>query len=291
MLCNQRTYKVALYLALILVSISSYSQQTTEGDRYKLRQYLSSQDTVYLKIGKSKTILKKGWVISKMIDGISIRRTLEKDTIIISKKYIPIKVTSNWKIGEVKHSDDEPNKLFLNPYHFKSPEDSLLNNISYIKIPENGYVTLKRSFFKWQAITIPFAIRPALNDSVGSKITTNLKIGASFSYNMNWETFKNRRIKANKSVKGVSFGIGAGLSRVVLNSSSTSLLETPYKSEEDGLAFFILPGIGLNLKGFQINVSYGWDIPITNNVFDWNYVNKGYFGIGLGVGLDIFGKQ
>jgi hypothetical protein len=81
-----------------------------------------------------------------------------------------------------------------------------------------------------------------------------------------------------------------GFSKVTLNTASTSLLKTPYKNEEDGLAFFIGPGIGLNLKGFQVNFSYGWDLAITKNVKDWNYNNKGYMGIGLGIGLDFLGK-
>lgn len=277
-------------IVLFFICLTSYAQQETQVGRYRLRMKKSSQDTVYMKTGESKTILKKGWKITETKGGITIQRVLSKDSTVISKKDIPVKVTSNWKIGEVKHSDDSPDKLYLNPYHFTNPKDSLLNNKSYIKIPENGYVTLTKSYVKWQAITIPFAIRPALNDTIGSKITTDLKIGASFSYNFNWETFKNRRLKAKKSVKGISGGIGFGFSKVTLNSSSTSLLETPYENEEDGLAFFISPGIGLNLKGFQINFSYGWDIPITENVTDWNYANKGYFGIGLGIGLDVFGK-
>ncbi|PKP12599.1 MAG: hypothetical protein CVU08_09655 [Bacteroidetes bacterium HGW-Bacteroidetes-3] len=282
--------KHLLTLLALLISLSIYAQQETEIGRYKLRMKKSSQDTVYMKIGETKTILKKGWTITESKGGVTVQRILLKDTVITNKKDVPVRVTVNWKIGEVKHSDDSPDKLYLNPYHFISPQDSTLNNKSYLKIPDNGYVTLERSYVKWNAITIPFAIRLALNDTIGSKITTDLKIGASFSYNVNWETFKNRRLKAKKTVKGISGGIGFGFSKVILNSSSTSLLNTPYKNEEDGLAFFVAPGIGLNLKGFQINFSYGWDFPITDNTNDWNYANKGYFGIGLGVGLDVFGK-
>jgi hypothetical protein len=208
----------------------------------------------------------------------------------VTLKDIPVKVENNWKVGEVKHEDAAPDKLYLNPYYFTQPKDSLLNNTWYIKIPDNGYVTLIRSFFKWNAITIPFAIRPSLNDTIGSKITTDLKIGASFSYNINAEVFKNRRFRAKKSLYGLSGGVAFGFSKVTLNASSTSLLAKPYKNEEDGLAFFIAPGLGINLKGFQVNFSCGWDLPITKNVKDWNYSKKRYIGIGLGVGLDVFGK-
>jgi hypothetical protein len=282
--------KNTLLIIFALLVNSLFSQQLPEHGRYKLRKNLKSQDTVYMKIGEKKSILKKGWIITETKGDNSIQRVLDRDTTITIKKDMPIKVTSNWKIGEVKHTDDAPDRLILNPYHFKNKEDSIYNNKSYIKIPENGYVTLVRSYFKWNAITIPFAIRPSLNDTIGSKVTTDLKIGASISYNCNWELFKNRRILAKKSIYGISTGIGFGFSKVTLNANSTSLLKTPYVNEEDGLAFFIAPGIGLNLKGFQINFSYGCDLPITSNVKDWNYSEKGYFGIGLGVGLDIFGK-
>ena len=283
--------KIILSFYILISTISVYAQQETEIGRYRLRSQKGLQDTVYMKIGKAKTILKKGWVIIETRGGSTIQRTLTDDSVVISKKDIPIKVTSDWRIGEVKHTDDAPDKLHLNPYNFIDPKDSTLNNKSYIKIPNNGFVTLKKSFVKWNAITIPLAIRPALNDKIGSRITTDLKIGASFSYNVNWEKFRNRRIKAKKSIWGLSGGIGFGFSKVSLNSSSTSLLKEPYINEEDGLAFFIAPGIGFNLKGFQVNFSYGWDVSVTNNVEDWNYANEGYLGIGLGIGLNVFGKE
>ena len=281
---------ILLLFTLLSISISAFAQQNAEINRYRLRNHISSQDTVYMKIGETKTVLKKGWTITETIGGVTIQRILAKDTVIISKKELPIKVTSDWKIGEVKYSDEAPDKLYLNPYPFTNKKDSTLNNKSYIKIPNNGYVTLKKSFVKWNAITIPFAIRPALNDTIGSKVTTDLKIGAAISYNSNWERFKNRRVKAKKGIWGFSGGVGFGFSKVTLNKSSTSLLAEPYENEENGLAFFFAPGIGLNLKGFQINLSYGWDIPLTSNVKDWNYANKGYLGIGLGIRLDVFGK-
>lgn len=281
---------ILILLFVLSYALPTFAQQDTEIGRYRLRRHISSQDTVYMKIGETKILLKKGWTITETKGEITVQRILTEDTIIVTKMDIPVKVTSDWKIGEVKHSDDEPDKLYLNPYHFTNEADSTLNNKSYIKIPNNGYVTLKKSFVRWNAITIPFAIRPALNDTIGSKVTTDLKIGASVSYNINWEKFKNRRINAKKSILGVSGGVGFGFSKVTLDKSSTSLLAKPYENAEDGLALFIAPGIGLNLKGFQVNFSYGWDIPITSNVKDWNYANKGYFGIGLGIGLDVFGK-
>lgn len=280
-----------LSVLLSLFSKTSLAQdQDKESGRYRLRNRIASQDTVFIKAGKDSTRLLAGWTLTESKGGKNFQRTLKIDETIYFLKDSAVAVMSNWKIGEVKHTDEAPDKLILNPHHFSDPKDSILNRSSYIKILENGYVWLTRSYFKWNALTIPFAVRPALNDTIGSRVTTDLKIGASFSYNFNWECFRNRRIKAKKTVYGISAGIGFGFSKVTLNSSSTSLRENPLGNEEDGLAFFIGPGVGLNLKGFQVNFSYGWDLPVTSNVKKWNYCKKGYVGLGLGIGLDVFGK-
>ena len=285
------SFKVLIGVLMILLSTDiALGQQETEYGSYKLRPCKPLQGEVFMKVGKDSAVLKKGWIITETVAGKSIQRILNRDTLIVTRKDIPIKVLNNWRITEVKHTDDFPDKLILNPSFFTDPKDSIYNNISYIKIPDNGYVTLIKEFIKWNAITIPFAIRPALNDTIGSKITSDLKIGASISFNRNTEIFKNRRFKARKSLYGLSAGIGFGFSKVTLNASTTSLMETPYKNEEDGLGFFVAPGVGINLKGFQVNVSHGWDLPITKNVKDWNYSKKGYIGVGLGIGLDTFGK-
>lgn len=280
-----------LFSSIFLISTWAYSQeQNTQIVRYRLNSSKRHQAYVYMKTQSDTIVLKKGCLVTESKGGVTIQYVLTEDSTVIEKTDEPIRVSSNWKIGEVKHSDDSPDKLYLNPYHFRNPDDSLLNNKSFIKIPNNSSVILRKSFLKWNGITIPFAIRPSLNDTIGSKITTDLKIGASFSYNVNWEKFKNRRIAVKKSVSGFSIGLGFGFSKVTLNEGSTSLSAVPYEFEEDGLAFFFSPGIGINLKGFQVNFSYGWDLPLTSNVRDWNYSKKGYIGIGLGIGLNLLGK-
>lgn len=283
--------KGLLLVGLLLLVSAAYAQQDEKlWQVYKLRKQKALQGTIYLENAVEHILLKKGWTLTEGKGNYAIEHTVTKDTVIILPKYAPVEVTGDWEIGEVKHSDDEPEKLYINLNHFPQKKNAYLNNKGYIYIPDNSSVRLIKYGAKLQAITIPFAYRFAINDTIGSKVTTDLKVGASVSYNINWETFKNRRIKAKKSVVGISGGLAFGLSRVVLDASSTSLLEQPYRYQEDGLALFVAPGIGLNLKGFQINISYGWDIPITDNVKDWNYAYRGYLGIGLGVGLQTLGS-
>ncbi|OEK08925.1 hypothetical protein A8C32_14595 [Flavivirga aquatica] len=264
--------------------------QDKEYGRYRLHKKWASNDTVYIKIGTKIDTLKAGWTLKEKVGKFEIERILENDSLIKTKIDSAIVVKSNWKISEVLFEDKDPSKLYINPYNFKRPDEKLSNK-GYIKIPENSYALLTKSYLKWSAVTVPFAIRPKLNDTIGSKVTTDLKIGASFSYNYNLEFFKNRRLKAKKSVYGISAGLGFGFSKVTLDESSTSLANKPITKEEDGLAFFIGPGIGINLKGFQIFGIMAWDIGITDNVKKWNYNKERYFGIGLGVDLSTFGKQ
>lgn len=279
--------QLVFLVILVIYSLAAFGQdgqENTAFNKYKFRYDQKAHYEVKIK----KDTLKKGWIISEKIGGVEIRRTLKDTMIVTSKIDTVITFKKNWKINEVKHTNDKPGKLIVNPYDFIFRKD--LNHKFYVKIPENGSVILKRTYVKWSAITIPFALRPALNDTIGSKVTTDLKIGASISFNRNKEKYKNRRIAAKKSVYGISAGLGFGFSKVTLNKNSTSLLEKPYENEEDGLAFFFAPGIGINLKGFQVAGFVGWDIGLTDNVSDWNYNNKNYFGIGLGINLSTIGK-
>ena len=293
------TKLILLLGCLVCAFICSAQDQNTKFDRYKLHKKWKSQESAYYKIKKKDVKLNKGWSITEKKGDLTIERVLTKDTIITVKQDTPIKLLSNWKVSEVKYEDKDPGKLYLNPHTFRSDSDSLLNNKCYIKIPENSFAVITRRFIKWQPITIPFSIRPAIsgidtsgmNIEIGSKVTTELKIGSSLSYNYNFEFFRNRRIKAKKSVIGLSGGVGFGFSRVVLNKSSTSLADSIIENEEDGLALFVAPGFGINLKGFQIAIFLGWDIGLTDNVDNWNYNMERYWGIGLGSDLSVFGKQ
>ncbi len=281
------------FLILIIFGLLTsfmFAQQKVAKVKYTINPCVKSQDTVFFKIKDKIVKFKKNWILTETIGGKVIQRKLdavETDTVKIDSIVI---MKSKWYAGEVIQSEKDPSILKINPWIFKADKDSLLNNKAYIKIPANSYVTLKKEYWKWSAITIPFAIRPALNDTIGSKITADLKIGASFSRNIDWERFRNRRIKGLKSSYGVSLGVGFGFSKVTLDEDSTSLDSEPLTNSEDGLAFFITPGIGINIKGFQIAGFFGYDIGLTDNVNKWNYNNKHYFGIGLGVDLATFGK-
>ncbi len=280
----------SILIAILLSIVFKGMAQEKEYGRYTFHYKWASTDTVYMKVVPKKTKLKSGWELEEEVGSMTIRRVLKYDTVIVVKKDSIIKLHKNLKVLDVKHTDDKPNILTFNP---KYSEDSLdpPNHVGYIKIPENSFATMSKFLVKWNPVTIPFSIRPRLNEKIGSKITSDLKIGSSISLDYNLEFFKNRRIKAKKSVYGLSAGIAFGLTKVTLDKNTTSLYTRDYEIEEDGLAFFIGPGVGANIRGFQIVWMWGWDLGLTSNVKnDWNYNKEKYYGVGVGIDLNIFGK-
>jgi hypothetical protein len=165
---------------------------------------------------------------------------------------------------------------------FIDPADAPLNQMVYISLPVHEELLLTHLHTKWSAITIPFSIRPAVGNRLNSQVTSEFKIGTAFSLNYDWELYKNRRLEIRTRTYGISAGLGFGLGRVELNEGSTRLSGANYTNEEQGLIFFITPGLGLNIRGFKILGFYGWDIGLTKNTNDWNYNRKPYIGVGLG---------
>ncbi len=249
---------------------------------YTLHRDWHHQHKVVIPSGLHKEVLKAGWTLTEVKGGVTIQRTLEKDTLIVTKKDSSIAVLTNWKIQNIKHTNDAPDKVYLNPIPFTETADAALNQIVYIPLPANEKVIFSHVHTKWSAITIPFTIRPAVDNRLNSQVTSEFKIGTAFSLNQDWEVFKNRRMDAKKNTYGFSAGLGFGLGRITLNDGSTSLSGATYENEEEGLVFFVTPGLGLNIRGFKILGFYGWDFGLTKNINDWNYHRKPYIGIGLG---------
>ncbi|MFN3639342.1 MAG: hypothetical protein ACK4UK_00345 [Flavobacterium sp.] len=272
----------SLFLIMVLCSGYGQVQERKTFNVYVLNPELTHQDTVIMPLGTKKEILKAGWTVTEFKNGFSVQRTLEKDSIITSKKDSVITIKNRWKFEHVKHTAAEPNKVYLNPVRFVDEAGAAFNTIAYIPLPPAEKVIFTHLHTKWSAITIPFTIRPAVRGRLNSQVTSEFKIGTSFSLNHDWEVYKNRRMDVKKNTYGFSAGLGFGLGRVPLNNSTTQLSGANYDDEEEGLVLFVTPGIGLNIRGFKLLGFYGWDIGLTKNTSDWNYNRKPYIGIGLG---------
>lgn len=249
---------------------------------YTLHHKRPFQNQVMVPIGQEKILLKAGWTITEEKAGIKIQRVLAKDSLILQPKDSMIVVTKNWKIAGIKYTADNPGKIFLSPVPFTEERHQYLNQMMYIDLPVHEVLMLTHLHTQWSAITIPFNIRPAMSNRINSQVTSEFKIGTKFSLNYDWEYFKNRRLDIKKRAYGISAGFGFGLGRVTLDNTSTLLSGANYENEEDGLVFFVTPGIGINIRGFKILGFYGWDIGLTKNTNDWNYNRRPYVGIGLG---------
>ena len=285
--CFTKRHEIAtsLWLVCFLMSFAFCYGQKQERKMlnvYTLHHKQSNQNQVMVPIGQEKILLKAGWTITEEKAGIKIQRILTNDSLIIQPKDSMVVVTKNWKIIDIKYTTENPSKIFLSPVSFTEEENQHLNQIVYINLPVHEEILFTHLHTKWSAITIPFSIRPAISNRVNSQVTSEFKIGTKFSLNYDLEFFRNRRLDIKKRSYGISAGFGFGLGRVTLDNSSTSLSGANYENEEDGLVFFLTPGLGFNIRGFKILGFYGWDIGLTKNTNDWNYNRKPYIGIGLG---------
>lgn len=278
-----------LFILFALISFRSclYGQQNQEQRKkhigvYTLNPNVLHLNKVYMPIGTKKELLKKGWVLTEKKVGLEYQRTLVNDTLITSKQDSLINVVQKWRLENITPSTTEIGKIYLNPVYFTNHFDDKLNSIGYIVIPVNEKATFTHTYSRWSAITIPFSIRPAINGKLRSQVTSEFKIGTAFSLNHDWLIYRNRRMEMKKSTYGFSAGLGFGLGRVELNNDSTSLSNANYTSEEEGLIFFITPGVGLNVRGFKVLGFLGWDVGLTKNTNDWNYNQKPYLGVGIG---------
>jgi hypothetical protein len=285
--CLNKSHQRAssLWLVCFLMAFAfgyGQKQEKKTWNVYTLHHKRANQNKVFVPVGQEKIVLKAGWTITEEKAGIKIQRVLTKDTLIIQPKDSMIVVSKNWKIAGIKYTAENPGKIFLSPVPFTEEHDDFLNQMMYVDIPVHEELMLTHLHTQWTAITIPFNIRPAVNNRINSQVTSEFKIGTKFSLNYDWEFFKNRRLDIKKRAYGISAGFGFGLGRVTLDENSTSISGANYENEEDGLVFFLTPGLGFNIRGFKILGFYGWDIGLTKNTNDWNYNRKPYVGIGLG---------
>ncbi|WP_109830138.1 hypothetical protein [Reichenbachiella versicolor] len=294
--------KTLLTIFIILTTLfCSFAQGDSNTRRVKYR-LPRSYDSIYVKAKKS-IIRPKGALVTKTSGGYTWQEKLEKTDTIKVDFYKKIKMNHVWYFDEVKYDDKTIEWVRLNPRKFKTIKNGVEirktkeKNASHptqeemrLKIDPNKFVRLNIRYFSIDILTLPFVYRPALNDTIGSQLSTNLSLGVSTTYNFGREYFRNRRLTAKRSITSFSSGLGFGFKKIDLDKSSTSLSDKPIMNEEDGLAFFLSPGIGFHTRGLTFTLMYGWDLPITENVKDWNYANEGYIAFGFGLGIDSIGK-
>lgn len=295
--------KLLTLLMIAAMAINMQAQDYIKGrEVYRIKlisePYFKVNDTVRVNLPKGSTIS------VTLLDGTITSMILEKDSVVLRAKprKVPVDdyIDYTYKVGEITHSDDKPGLLVLNPWNWdttqlapKSREDDIkrvkdLNTKHYIDIKPNEAVGMWNNSWDYGALTIPFAIRPALNDTTKATVTTDLNAAFFIRRSWNYQTFKNRRIKAKSSSKGVSMGLVVGFGQVTLTPQNTDLDNNPLTSNRDGMSIFAGPAIAFNLFGAQLAVAYAWDFGIGADSRKWNYHKEGFVGIGLGIGLGAF---
>lgn len=119
-------------------------------------------------------------------------------------------------------------------------------------------------------VTMPFKLRP------GDDYESNINIGVNLG-------FRFRLSKILKDSWQVQPTLGIGISDIPLNHTNSNVTE-----DQNRTAFTISTGLLLNItKGINIGVFRGWDkLSKVNQLVDWKYQNKGWWGIGINVGFN-----
>lgn len=195
--------------------------------------------------------------------------------------------TDCYLFGDIKQ---EKGKLLFYPFPVKGNTTDVLNsdfkNLNLaIKIPYRRVV--KVPFYAWQfgALTIPLKIYTGTEaDRLVNHVQTDLNLNVMGGFRWGKERF----YQLPNEDKGMSYegawsvNAIAGLSKIVLNSGTT----TPALSEEYSVAalnYGFALGRQHNSIGFYL--AGGWDTPLGGEADNWNFKNKFWWGLAIGIGI------
>ena len=267
---------ILFIISVLLLNTSPDANAQDNRGRGVYRLHITEQSPYFYRADSVCIRLTKGSFINlELEEGRSTTIKVMQDTCIYKKQkkkvFIKEYIKGVYLASEVKHEDDKPGVLIINPWTWsddgssQSPEilnDKQIKDLNtkhYVDIAPNKKYSIWHNRWDYGALTIPFAIRPELNDTTKTSVTTDLNAAFHVRRSWNLESYKNRRIKAKMSSKGISLGALIGFSQIDLTPSNTDLDESPLTSSEDGLSIFLGPALAFNLFGAQLAIVYAWD--------------------------------
>ena len=226
-------------------------------------------------------------------------------TIDISESKTEIEILDTSKIDKLKKISTNKNLNLEDDTKFKIPyqlqykgklEEIAKDSVGlYInKDTKGGVLSIGEKFKYWkietieQAITIPFKIRPRLNERP-YELTTG--INAGFAYGLKWDwnntrsIFKNsnkNRIGYKNQTKSLVLSPFIGLAANALNTANTNNeLENSRNILGVNYGFTVVVGI----NRFDFGVAVGKDFGFGDVVDSWVYQNETWYGLVLGLEL------
>jgi len=162
------------------------------------------------------------------------------------------------------------------------------NTDFYLKLENRQFLSLKRESYVFGPITIPFKYRFAhkKNDiDIDSEFSTDFNVGIFGG--KNWGRYRVRyESKELKKLSNLSRTLGGflSLSRVVLDSSSTTGAKMHLEEGEKKAIATLSPGIGVMLSIYNFNFGFfgGIDAGFGTSAKKWDYNYRPWFGVGIG---------
>lgn len=247
-------------------------------------QCIYSQDKLHLfYITDTKIELKECNYNGLVISGNDSMQSIpanSKFTIVNKKDDMYVVDFWTWGISDsLEKLTNEPNL----EYDFKTKEYKYFN-INY-KVENGKHVTRYFLINDYQFEKFVSKLKSKIEPTVGTIVLpVKLRINPS-DFSKDFTISGTGGVKLNISQKhdlSVSFLVGLGISSVSLDSATTN---NSIKDSQDRAAITALGGVVLQWQFLQLGTFVGGDWLARNNIDNWIYQGKPWFGFGIGVSL------
>ncbi len=160
--------------------------------------------------------------------------------------------------------------------------DKPKENVS-VNLFANDNVLLQQRLIDVDIFTIPFKIRPSVND-FPPQLNPNFSAAIYLGRRHNYYKFTNTEKEDVKLfTRGIGYGIFAGLGAVTMNPYVTN---GAIDYEYDGMVINTGAAMIYDAKKFNLGLSIGIDILSDKNRKSWLYQKKPWLGILFGINLN-----
>lgn len=221
-----------------------------------------------------------------------------------SKKFYEVDTVVNYKNAKTFEFDSlnlkysklsgemliEGNKVFFYPVLDKDEDikynNFIKNHIFFFDLPERSSLDVHYSSWHVGALTIPVkAFLSSRSDSIKNNVILGANLNLMFGKKWGTKRYYNSLGARADKVTSRSWSVNAllGLSTVELDIYNTTpkfgITKTNVTNLNYGIAF------GYQIQKFGFFIASGIDTPLSNLGKSWNFSNKPWIGMGLGLGF------
>ena len=297
--------KIIKYLLILIIGFlvlnPIYGQ---EQKNFKERHFLYLKNAKYLISEKDESVfLHKKKKVGKKIEqlyfsvsnGDTINYYKEVDSIEIDT-FLVFEFNGLWTSTLKGDFKIEQNQLVFHPWKFtsKNPQaEKILKELNaeldeytlFIPIPDRNVIKIRFNSFQYGALTLPAKIylmskSDSLVNNIQTGVNLNFMLGFKSGYKKYYQQLGEKEASSYEQTWSVNFIFG--ISKINLSKENT----TPNLKNKYSVAGFSTGlAIGHQYKNIGLYLALGFDIPMSEYGDDWNFKNKPWIGIGVGLGL------